>query len=70
MLMTAVAVAEPLRLGRVEFAATGAAEAQSDFQQGVAALHSFWYDEALAARDGRRRLAQELDELSRLLGLD
>jgi MerR family transcriptional regulator/heat shock protein HspR len=27
-------------------------------------------DEALAARDGRRRLAQELDELSRLLGLD
>jgi len=27
-------------------------------------------DESLAARDGRRRLAQELDELSRLLGLD
>ena len=27
-------------------------------------------DEALTARDGRRRLAQELDELSRLLGLD
>ena len=27
-------------------------------------------DEALAARDSRRRLVQELDELSRILGLD
>jgi MerR family transcriptional regulator/heat shock protein HspR len=27
-------------------------------------------DEALATRDVRRRLAQELDELSRMLGLD
>ena len=27
-------------------------------------------DEALAARDGRRRLVHELDELSRVLGLD
>jgi MerR family transcriptional regulator/heat shock protein HspR len=27
-------------------------------------------DEALTARDGRRRLVQELDELSRMLGLD
>jgi DNA-binding transcriptional MerR regulator len=27
-------------------------------------------DEALAARDVRRRLVQELDELSRMLGLD
>jgi MerR family transcriptional regulator, heat shock protein HspR len=27
-------------------------------------------DEALTARDGRRRLEQELDELSRMLGLD
>ena len=27
-------------------------------------------DEALAARDGRRRLMQELDELSRMLGID
>ena len=27
-------------------------------------------DEALAARDGRRRLLQELDELSRMLGID
>ena len=27
-------------------------------------------DEALAARDSRRRLVQELDELSRMLGID
>jgi MerR family transcriptional regulator, heat shock protein HspR len=27
-------------------------------------------DEALAARDGRRRLLHELDELSRMLGMD
>ena len=27
-------------------------------------------DDALAARDGRRRLVQELDELSRMLGFD
>jgi MerR family transcriptional regulator/heat shock protein HspR len=27
-------------------------------------------DETLTARDGRRRLAQELDELARMLGLD
>ena len=27
-------------------------------------------DEALSARDGRRRLVQELDELSRMLGID
>jgi MerR family transcriptional regulator, heat shock protein HspR len=27
-------------------------------------------DEALSARDGRRRLAQELDEISRMLGFE
>ena len=27
-------------------------------------------DEALSARDARRRLTQELDELSRMLGFD
>ena len=27
-------------------------------------------DEALSARDGRRRLVQELDEIARMLGLD
>ena len=33
-------------------------------------IRSLTRDEALAARDGRRRLVQELDELSRMLGLD
>ena len=27
-------------------------------------------DEALSARDGRRRVVQELDEIARMLGLD
>ena len=39
--------AEQLQLGTVHFEATGAAEAQPHFQRGVAALHSFWYEEAL-----------------------
>ena len=38
--------------------------------EAVQRIHPLMRDEALAARDGRRRLAQELDELSRLLGLD
>src|SRR5262245_4756479 len=40
---------EPLRLGTVTFPATGSADAQFDFLHGVAALHSFWYEEALEA---------------------
>jgi hypothetical protein len=28
------------------------------------------HEEALAARDSRRRLVQELDELSRMIGFD
>jgi tetratricopeptide (TPR) repeat protein len=38
--------AENLRLGTVQFVASGAAEAQPHFQRGIAALHSFWYAEA------------------------
>ena len=53
------AVGPPMRLGHVEFAASGAAAAQPDFQHGVAALHSFWYDEALAAF--QRVLARDPD---------
>jgi tetratricopeptide (TPR) repeat protein len=40
---------ESLRLGAVDFPTSGAAEAQPHFIYGVAALHSFWYEEALAA---------------------
>jgi hypothetical protein len=38
-----------LRLGRIAFPNSGAPEAQNDFLRGVAALHSFWYDEAVEA---------------------
>lgn len=40
---------EPLRLGTVEFPTSGAEAAQTHFLHGVAALHSFWYEEALEA---------------------
>ena len=33
-------------LGKVDFLASGSPAAQEPFQRGVAALHSFWYDEA------------------------
>ena len=35
------------KLGSVDFPTTGSAEAQSHFLRGVAAMHSFWYEEAL-----------------------
>ncbi len=46
-----------LRVGRVELANSGAPEAQDDFAEGLAALHSFWYD---AAREAFQR-AQKKD---------
>ena len=36
-------------LGRVDFPTSGKPEAQAHFLRGVAALHSFWYDEAADA---------------------
>ena len=36
-------------LGTIEFPASGSAEAQPHFLRGVAALHSFWYEEAIDA---------------------
>src|SRR5687768_15965941 len=38
-----------LRLGSVEFPTSGAPASQPHFNYGVAALHSFWYEEALEA---------------------
>ena len=35
--------------GHVDFPATGTIEAQRHFNHGIAALHSFWYPEALEA---------------------
>ena len=42
------ALAQPAKLGRVDFpTSTKSREAQAHFLLGVAALHSFWYEEAL-----------------------
>src|SRR6186997_1809170 len=37
------------QLGRVEFPTSGSKPAQAHFLRGLAALHSFWYEEALEA---------------------
>lgn len=50
-------VSDVSRLGRVEFANSGAAAAQPAFQRGMALLHSFLFDEARIAF----RQAQETD---------
>lgn len=39
--------AQESQLGRVEFPTSGSAKAQAHFLRGLAALHSFWYEEAL-----------------------
>ena len=41
--------AQESRLGRVEFPTSGSAKAQAHFLRGLAALHSFWYEEAIEA---------------------
>ena len=41
--------AQESKLGRVEFPTSGSAKAQAPFLRGLAALHSFWYEEALEA---------------------
>jgi tetratricopeptide (TPR) repeat protein len=41
--------AQESQLGRVEFPTSGSKEAQAHFLRGLAALHSFWYEEALDA---------------------
>jgi tetratricopeptide (TPR) repeat protein len=41
--------AQNSQLGKVEFQTSGAEKAQPSFLRGVAALHSFWYEEALDA---------------------
>jgi tetratricopeptide (TPR) repeat protein len=52
-----IAQEAPLRVGRVTLHNSGRPEAQADFGEGLAALHSFWYD---AARSAFQR-AQEKD---------
>ena len=41
--------AQESQLGRVEFPTSGSAKAQQHFLRGLAALHSFWYEEAIDA---------------------
>ncbi|HYV09907.1 MAG TPA: hypothetical protein VE980_03275 [Pyrinomonadaceae bacterium] len=41
--------AQESQLGRVEFPTSGSKDAQAPFLRGLAALHSFWYEEALEA---------------------
>ena len=41
--------AQESQLGRVDFATSGSEKAQAHFLRGLAALHSFWYEEALEA---------------------
>jgi len=43
------AQAQESQLGRVEFQTSGSEKAQAHFLRGLAALHSFWYEEALEA---------------------
>jgi hypothetical protein len=49
-LLIAITVnAQETQLGRVEFPTSGSPAAQAHFLRGLAALHSFWYEEALDA---------------------
>ncbi len=41
--------AQTSQLGKVEFPTSGSSQAQEHFLRGLAALHSFWYEEALEA---------------------
>lgn len=43
------ASAQESKLGKVEFPTSGSEKAQAHFLRGLAALHSFWYEEALEA---------------------
>ncbi|MFP5288839.1 MAG: hypothetical protein ACLGI9_24090 [Thermoanaerobaculia bacterium] len=57
LVFLALAPARAADLGRVDFPTSGKPEAQAHFLRGVAALHSFWYDEAADAF----RAAQKAD---------
>ena len=48
-LLAFTVTAQESQLGRVEFPTSGSAKAQAHFLRGLAALHSFWYEEAIEA---------------------
>jgi tetratricopeptide (TPR) repeat protein len=47
--LTVAVNAQQSQLGHVEFPTSGSQKAQAHFLRGLAALHSFWYEEALEA---------------------
>src|SRR6185503_7091683 len=49
VLLAFCANAQESQLGRVEFPTSGSPQAQTHFLRGLAALHSFWYEEAAEA---------------------
>ncbi len=49
------AAAQAPELGRIEFPTSASGVAQEQFLRGVAALHSFWYEEALEAFEAATR---------------
>ena len=49
ILITVTVNAQQSNLGRVDFPTSGSLAAQAHFLRGLAALHSFWYEEALEA---------------------
>jgi tetratricopeptide (TPR) repeat protein len=49
MVLAVSVPAQDSKLGSVEFPTSGSAPAQAHFLRGLAALHSFWYEEALEA---------------------
>ena len=50
IILLAISVtAQESQLGRVEFPTSGSPQAQTHFLRGLAALHSFWYEEAAEA---------------------
>jgi tetratricopeptide (TPR) repeat protein len=49
LLIVSSAFAQQSRLGTIDFPVTGSERARAHFMRGVAALHSFWYEEAIDA---------------------
>lgn len=57
--LTTTAFAQNSQLGTVEFHTSGSEKAQAHFLRGLAALHSFWYEEALEAFRESTRIEPE-----------
>ena len=58
--LTVAVNAQQSQLGRVEFPTSGSQKAKAHFLRGLAALHSFWFEEALEALCEMGLIEQEL----------